>query len=187
MGRLSLGTTSALLYPLFVHIVKQFVQEAERNIEEGQNAVAQVRVYQKKLAKYKSDIIELQRQQEENKERLRQKDKQLAEKENQIQQLKSILARNNSNNNSSNNSIRNSSGGRSIPSSSNGRVTATPRSSSSISSSSFLSVNHHHPSHHHHRGFQTYVRKKEERELAEERDLMNLTRNKNIIFGHRQR
>lgn len=165
--------------------VTQFVQEAEKNIEEGQNAVVQVRAYQEKLAKYKSDIIELQRQQEENKERLRQREKQLAEKDNQIQQLKRILA------NSNNNGIRNSNGGgRSMPSSSSSavRVTAPSRSSSSSSTSSLLSINHHHPPHHHnHRGFQTYVRKKEEREMAEERDLMNLTRNKKIIFGHRQR
>lgn len=148
--------------------VNQFVRETERKIEEGQNAMSQVHVYQKQLSTYKRDIIDFQRRHEENTERLRQKDRQLVEKDRQIQQLKSILAHN------SISTIEN--GGRSTGS---GLTSfGAPGSSSSALSSGIYQS--------HHRGFQTYVRKKEERELAQERDLMNLSRKKNIIMSGRQ-
>lgn len=131
--------------------------------------MGQVQVYQKQFVTCKRDIIEFQRRHEENTERLRQKDRQLVEKDRQIQQLKSILAHN------STNTIENR--GRSTGS---GSVSfGAPGSSSSASSSAIYQS--------HHRGFQTYVRKKEERELAQERDLMNLSRKKNIIMSGRQR
>ncbi|OEU13682.1 hypothetical protein FRACYDRAFT_242026 [Fragilariopsis cylindrus CCMP1102] len=155
--------------------VNQFVRETDRHSQEGHNNMRQCEIYRKQLAASKIDIISFQKRHEENTERLRQKDRQLVEKDRQIQQLKRMLAQNN-NTNSSGNGGRSSGSGLSS--------FRPPGSSSSAASSSSSSAIHES----HHRPFQHYVRKKEERELAQERDLLNLTRKKNIImpFG-RQR
>ena len=124
---------------------------------------------------FKEDVIGLKRRHEEDTERMRQKDRQLAEKDRQIQQLKNMLARTTNGNNTENGGMGWPSGSRSVPAS----IGVPGSSSSSPSSAAGL--------HRSRSGFQNYVRKKEERELAQEQDLMNLTRKNNPIMYRRQR
>jgi hypothetical protein len=145
---------SFLLLPFFPkNNPKQFVRETDRHIQEGHNNMRQCEIYRKQLATSKIDIMSFQKRHEDNTERLRQKDRQLIEKDRQIQQLKRMLAQNNNTSNSGN-------GGRSAGSGlSSFRPPGSSSSAASSSSSSAIHESHHRP-------FQHYVRKKEEREVS---------------------
>lgn len=107
----------------------------------------------------KNDIIGLKRQHEDDVERVREKDR-------QIQQLKSMLVRN-AHNNTPHGERDWPSGSRLIPAS-----IGIPK----VPASNSIGVGYSKSA-----GFQNYVRKKEKGEMAQERDLMNLTRKKNPI------
>lgn len=159
--------------------VKQFVRETQNSLQEGRNAKNQVQAYRKQLVALKEDITGLKRQHEEDTERMRHKDRQLAEKDRQIHQLKAVLARN-----TSNDTGQGTRGWEPPPSSrshplSVGIPKPTPSSQHSTGGERRQTM----------AGFENYVRKKEARELEQERDLMNLTRKTNPMqsYGRRRR
>lgn len=155
--------------------INQFVHETGRKVQEGQNAIFQVQCYKRALAKCKADIIGLQRMHDETKERLRQKDRQLAEKDDQIKQLKRKLAMNNNygNNWSSSNREHHGASSTNVPT----------RSSSTYSSSSMMNRSNSHPPSYRSEGggFKAYARRKEERHLEEEREILNVKRNRHKL------